>query len=158
MLEENTLASKTQHSKTIVNSPEKREWFDTIPGERMAIHVQSSAVGGNLAIMETVAVPGCGSPLHFHRESEIFHILEGTMTFMCGGEKREAGLGTTIVVPPGVHHAWANLSPSQVRMLVVVTPGGIENLFPQANGLSPLDLVELVESYGTRIVGPPILG
>ena len=158
MLEEDTLASKTHDSKTIVNSPEKREWFDTIPGERMAIHVQSSAVGGNLAIMETVAVPGCGSPLHFHRESEIFHILEGTMTFMCGGEKREAGLGTTIVVPPGVHHAWANLSPSQVRMLVVVTPGGIENLFPQANGLSPLDLVELVESYGTRIVGPPILG
>ncbi|EWY35947.1 hypothetical protein N825_32115 [Skermanella stibiiresistens SB22] len=144
--------------KTIVNSPEKREWFDTIPGERMAIHVQSSAVGGNLTIMETVAVPGCGSPLHFHRESEIFHILEGTMTFVCGGERREAGLGSTIVVPPGVHHAWANLSQAPVRMLVMVTPGGIESLFPRANGLSPLELVELVESYGTRIVGPPILG
>jgi quercetin dioxygenase-like cupin family protein len=152
MLEESIHASRT-----IVNSPEKREWFDTIPGERMAIHVQSSAVGGNLAIMETVAVPGCGSPLHFHRESEIFHILEGTMTFMCGGEKREAGSGTTIVVPPGVHHAWANLSQSQVRMLVLVTPGGIENLFPRVSGMSPLELGELVESYGTRIVGPPIL-
>jgi quercetin dioxygenase-like cupin family protein len=152
MLEEDIHASKT-----IVNSPEIREWFDTIPGERMAIHVQSSAVGGNLAIMETVAVPGCGSPLHFHRESEIFHILEGTMTFIFGGEKREAGLGTTIVVPPGVHHAWANLSQSQVRMLVLFTPGGIENLFPRVSGTSPLELRELVESYGTRIVGPPIL-
>jgi quercetin dioxygenase-like cupin family protein len=158
MLEEDTLASKTHDSKMIANSPEKREWFDTIPGERIAIHVQSSDVGGNLAIMETVAMPGCGPPLHFHWESEIFHILEGTMTFVCGGEKREAGLGTTIVVPPGAHHAWANLSQSQVRMLVLFTPGGIENLFSQANGLAPLELVELVESYGTRIVGPPILG
>ena len=99
MLEENILDSKTHDSKTIVNSPEKREWFDTIPGERMAIHVQSSDVGGNLAIMETVAVPGCSSPLHFHRESEIFHILEGDMLFRVAEREVSGGTGDTLLAP-----------------------------------------------------------
>ena len=38
-------------------------------------------MNGRYAIMENIAAPGTATPMHFHAEDEIFHVLEGTVTF-----------------------------------------------------------------------------
>lgn len=96
--------------------------------------------------------------MHYHREDEILQILEGVLTFSCGGRIFDAVAGTTIVVPAGAHHAWLNHAPSPVRMLVTFSPGGIEELFKRLYSTNPNDLDALATEYGTHIVGPGIRG
>ena len=124
----------------------------------MAILVPSGSVGGQLSVLEAIAAPCAFSPMHYHREDEIIQVLEGVLTFSCGGKVFDALAGTTIVVPAGAHHAWVNHAPSRVRTLVTFSPGGIEELFKQLHRTSPDELGTLAAEYGTHIVGPGICG
>lgn len=137
--------------------PADTEWFDAIPGERLAIRVSGNEVGGRFSIFESVAQPGTTTPQHFHREDELFHVLEGTLRFLLDGKTVDAPAGTTVVVPAGAHHAWRNRSDRPVRMLVIFTPGGVEALFRQVAGLAPAEIAALAASFGTQVVGPPII-
>lgn len=142
----------------IVSTPQQQDWFDVIPGERISIRVASSEVGGRFAILESVAGPGTATPMHTHREDEIFQILEGVVTFSCGGQIFDAVAGTTVVIPAGAHHAWKNRGGNDVRMVVLFAPGGIEPLFRQLAGRAPEEIGAAAAVYGTVIVGPPIEG
>jgi quercetin dioxygenase-like cupin family protein len=81
--------------------------------------------------MENIAAPGTATPMHFHAEDEIFHILEGTVTFSIDGDVFNASVGSIVVIPAGAQHAWRNRSNSPIRMLIFFSPGGVEEL-PQA--------------------------
>lgn len=142
--------------EAIVSRPLDRDWFGAIDGERMSIVVHSSKVGGRFSMLESLAAAGTASPMHYHQEDEIFHILEGVMTFSCGGEVFEVPAGTTVVIPAGAPHAWRNRTASPVRMTAVFVPGGIEDLFTRLDGLSAEAIVALAADYGTHVVGSPI--
>lgn len=141
----------------VVSRTDEGGWFNALPGESLKIRVPSEAVAGRYTILETVFEPEFGPPLHYHREDEIFEVIEGTVTFQLGGERLEAGPGTIIAIPAGVHHAWRNFTGKPARMLATFTPGGIETLFMQAADLSPEAFVALAASYGSVVVGPPIV-
>lgn len=134
----------------------REEWFATIPGEVVRIRVPSTSVAGQYSIIEGLALPMAGTPLHTHREDEVFHILEGVLTFDVGGERFEARPGMLVVVPRGMPHAWRNFGDKPARSMVVFTPGGIETLFPQIANLSPAQVAELAARYGSAVVGPQI--
>ena len=70
-----------EHSAAIVSHHDSIKWFEAIPGEQLCIRVHGTQVNGRYAIMENIAAPGTATPMHFHAEDEIFHILEGTVTF-----------------------------------------------------------------------------
>jgi mannose-6-phosphate isomerase-like protein (cupin superfamily) len=142
----------------VVSRTDKDGWFNAIPGETLKIRIPGSATGGAYAILESVVEPGYGPPLHFHREDEIFEVLEGVMTFQVVDGRFEASPGTIVSVPAGVHHAWFNFGSAPVRMIVTFAPGGIEALFPQLGGMAPADIAKLAERYGTVIVGAPLGG
>jgi hypothetical protein len=64
------------------------EWFDTMPGERMALRVHSREVGGAFTIVEARVAPLSGPPVHLHRDrEEIFEVLNGEFRFRCAGEE-----------------------------------------------------------------------
>lgn len=132
------------------------DWVATIPGECVRVRVPGTSVGGQYSIVESLALPMTGTPLHTHREDEVFHILEGTLTFDVAGERFEAGPGMLVVAPRGVPHAWRNFGDKPTRSMVVFTPGGIETLFPQLANLPPPQVAELAARYGSVVVGPPI--
>ena len=113
-------------------------------------------VNGRYAIMENIAAPGTATPKHFHAEDEIFHILEGTVTFSVDGDVFNASAGSVVVIPAGAHHAWRNRSNSPIRMSTFFSPGGVEELYPKLVGLSLEELSTVVEPFGSGIVGPPI--
>ena len=46
-------------------------------GLMLRVRVPPHTTGGALTSIETVNAPGFGPPLHRHRETEVFYVLEG---------------------------------------------------------------------------------
>ena len=145
-----------EHSAAIVSHHDSIKWFEAIPGEQLCIRVHGTQVNGRYAIMENIAAPGTATPMHFHAEDEIFHVLEGTVTLSIDGDVFNASVGSIVVIPAGAHHAWRNRSNAPIRMLTFFSPGGVEELYPKLVGLSLEELSIVVEPFGSGIVGPPI--
>lgn len=65
----------------------------------------------------SVIEPGAGAPLHVHRDvDEIFILLEGTLDFRLGDERRPVEANHTIAIPAGIPHAFVAVGASPVRM------------------------------------------
>jgi mannose-6-phosphate isomerase-like protein (cupin superfamily) len=80
----------------------------------------------NLALI-TIQPHRDGPGLHAHAaEDDSFYILEGELTFTVDEAEIVAGVGTFVLVPPGVPHAFANRSDAVVRMVNVHAPAGFD--------------------------------
>jgi quercetin dioxygenase-like cupin family protein len=146
----------SEHRTPVVAHHGTIEWFEAIPGEQLCIRVHGSQVNGQYSMMENVAEPGTATPMHFHAEDEIFHVLEGTVAFSIDGDVFNASVGSVVVIPAGAHHAWRNRSNAPIRMFTFFSPGGVEDLYPRLAGLSLDEMISVVESFGSGIVGPPM--
>lgn len=63
-----------------------------------------------------------GPDRHVHlRHADCFHVLEGSLEFELGGGRATVGAGTSVVVPPGVPHAFGPAS-TRARYLNVHAP------------------------------------
>ncbi|CAM4514755.1 quercetin dioxygenase-like cupin family protein [Paenibacillus endophyticus] len=145
-------------SKPVVNYTKDLVWFDTMPGEQMAVRLHSNQVGGALSIVEARVPSLMGPPKHFHNErEETFEILEGTFRFQVGDEEFDATPGTSVLVPRGVPHAWANIGANMGRILFIFTPGGIEDFFPEIGRHSLEEIVKIASENDTVIIGPPMV-
>jgi quercetin dioxygenase-like cupin family protein len=142
--------------KVILSHGEEGDWFEVVPGERATIRIHSRQVGGRFSIVESRLSPNAGAPLHSHNEEEIFEILQGEVTFVCGDDRFEAAAGSVVVVPAGMPHLWANLSDVPAHMRATFIPGGFEKVLARASGLSPTELSQLALTFGTRVLGPPL--
>jgi mannose-6-phosphate isomerase-like protein (cupin superfamily) len=133
-------------------------WLQVTPGERFRICVLSAQTMGAYSVIEIVADPHNGVPLHIHdNEEEHFIVLEGTLDIAIGNRRWDAPAGTSATVSRGVPHAWCNPSDIPLRMLVVFSPGRIDGLFKEAAGLSDIEEVTAIATrYGTRLIGPPL--
>jgi len=111
-------------------------------------------------VIEIVADPGNGVPLHIHnKEDEHFIVVEGTLDIANGDRRWDAPAGTSITVRRGVPHAWCNPSDTPLRMLVIFSPGQIEGLFRATAGVDDVDKITAIAArYGTKLVGPPLQG
>ncbi|MDR6550357.1 cupin domain-containing protein [Paenibacillus qinlingensis] len=145
-------------SKPVVNYSKDLVWFDTMPGEQMAVRLHSNQVGGALSIVEARVPSLMGPPKHIHNErEETFEILDGTFRFQVGDEEFDATPGTSVLVPRGVPHAWANVGPNMGRILFIFTPGGIDGFFPEIGRHSLEEIVKIASENDTVIIGPPMV-
>ncbi len=95
-----------------------------------------SHTGGTYSAAHYTAQPGAGAPLHLHRnEVESFYILEGTMTFWLDKAKVLATANQCVTIPRLTRHAFANTDDTPTRMLVILTPAGLENYFAELSAL-----------------------
>src|SRR6476659_2208960 len=139
---------------------ERGEWLQVTPGERFKIRVSSAHTMGAYSVIEIVADPGNGVPLHIHsREDEHFIVVEGTLDIANGDRRWDAPAGTSVTVRRGVPHAWCNPSDTPLRMLVVFSPGQIDGLFRALAGVDDVDKITAIAArYGTKLVGPSLQG
>lgn len=106
-----------------------------------------------------------GPPRHWHKvTTEIFFVLEGTLTLTAGDETIHAGPGGYAYVPPGTVHGFSNQTDAPVRYFAIASPAGLEDYFAEMSELikdepswPPRDMskiVALMEKYDT--FAPPV--
>jgi quercetin dioxygenase-like cupin family protein len=125
--------------------------------------------GGKYALCEAIVPPGGGPPPHIHsREEEGFLILEGEITFTINGERVVAKPGTFANMPIGTPHSFKNESGQPAKMLILVAPAGLEQMFfsvgvlladGATTALPPTKvdidrLLALAPKYGVEILPP----
>src|SRR5580692_5581877 len=91
-------------------------------GLMLRVRVPPHTTGGALTAIETVNAPGYGPPLHRHRETEIFYVLEGRYLFEVDGFRFEARAGDVVTVPGGRAHAFINLGQAPARQFIQILP------------------------------------
>lgn len=119
-------------------------------GVETLVHLSGADTSGQLSLFELAGAAGCGVPLHVHeRETEVFHVLEGTVEFNVGGNSLTAAAGTTVLAPAGNAHSFC-MGAAGARLLVSVTPAGIEGMFAALADLppGPPDMARVVEICG----------
>jgi mannose-6-phosphate isomerase-like protein (cupin superfamily) len=108
---------------------------------RMKLDGQHTA--GRFALWEGVLPHGAAPPLHSHPQDETFYVLEGELTAWLvepelaedrsdppgwlGSRGRRCGVGAVVFAPGGCPHTF-RVESDTVRMLVLSTPAGIENM------------------------------
>lgn len=91
--------------------------------------VTAKETNGAFALAEVEVRAGCEPPPHAHTfEEESFYVLEGEADFLVDDQAHAARAGELVVLPRGHVHAFRVRS-ERVRMLLWVTPGGLEEAF-----------------------------
>jgi quercetin dioxygenase-like cupin family protein len=116
--------------------------------------------GGQLTVLEATQPPGGGPPWHTHsREDESFYVLAGAFEFDCGEHSVAGTPGSFVWLPRGTPHRY-RAGPEGGRLLLLFTPGGMENYFRDWAGLvergemSDTAMQELATSHGLQLHAP----
>lgn len=150
---------------SLPDAADKAFWWQ---GSLMTIRARAADTGGALGLVEGIFYQGFGPPLHIHHhEDEGMLVLDGEIRFRQGSEEFIAGPGTLVWVPREVPHAFKVTSPS-ARALVIVTPGGFEQMFveggvpardmpePPTQSYDPEAARALAAKFGFDVVGPQL--
>ncbi|MDX1615179.1 MAG: cupin domain-containing protein [Candidatus Promineifilaceae bacterium] len=126
----------------------------------MAFKVGHKQTAGGAAVHEWTLMPRkLAAPPHRHEhEDEIFHVLVGEATVMQDDEVATIGPGSYVVLPRGHFHTFWNSGDIPLRLLVIMTPGRLEEYFEQAGGLvrpgalpDMAALSRLMDQYGLTV-------
>ena len=134
-------------------------WF---LGTLVYVRASTADTDGAFALIEQLARPGFGPPLHVHHgEDELFFVVEGAARFRCGDREVSLLAGGSIFLPKGVPHAFRIEGSSPARLLQFTSPGGFdrfveevsipapEKVLPPA-GPPPAALLERVTALGEK--------
>jgi len=141
-----------------------------VVGDRYTIKCSGNDTSGAYALVEAIVPPGSGPPPHIHsREDEAFNVLEGELQFHADGLNFTATSGAWVTLARGSLHSFKNTGSKTTRMLIVVTPAGLEAFFLEI-GREAIDgetepvtptpediqkLLQIAPKYGIEIRMPP---
>jgi len=98
-------------------------WF----GGLALIKLAGKHTEGRFSLIEMLWPPKLEVPLHVHtREDELFHLLEGKISYRIGDSRFEAAPGHTIFAPRNIPHNFIVTSPEPARYLILYSPAGFE--------------------------------
>ena len=152
-------------SQTVVRQPGEGEAFWMLGG-LYELKVAAAESDGAMTIMEMTLPAGMGPPPHTHPGAETVYVLEGRIRYHIDGETHEGVAGSMFHIPADTLE---NFEPvEQTRVLVVYSPGGVEDFFAEAGEKAerrelppaptgPPDVERLTaigEKYGMRISPP----
>ena len=101
-----------------------------IAGDINSILASKDDTNGTYSVVEAKVFPTGGPIPHIQtREHEGFYILEGEITFTVDEKEIIAKPGTFVNVPPNVTHSFKNQTNQLAKILIILAPGGLENLF-----------------------------
>jgi len=119
--------------------------------------IDSEDSGGGFSLVEhTLAPHVLAAPLHRHtREDEYSFVLEGRLGALLGDDEVFADAGTLVFKPRGQWHTFWNAGDKPVRLLEIIAPGGLEQLFRKlgepGGEYDPETLPALAASYGCEV-------
>ena len=99
-------------------------------GDLVTLKVTGRESGGALCVFEELVQPQAGPPPHIHlKEDETFAVIEGTFSLMYGDQTVTATPGAVVYIPKGTLHAFKNVGDKPGRLLVSISPAGLEKCF-----------------------------
>ena len=99
-------------------------------GDLYTFKVTGKQTNGAFTVVDQVIQPQSGPPPHIHhREDEAFYVLAGRFSFLCGDKQSIFEAGSFVYVPKGTLHTFKNIDAQQGRLLVTITPAGLEDFF-----------------------------
>jgi mannose-6-phosphate isomerase-like protein (cupin superfamily) len=119
--------------------------------------VESADSDGLVAVVEYVLGPrALAAPVHRHsREDEYSVVLQGQLGVFQEGKEVVAAPGDIVFKPRGYWHTFWNAGDEQLRVLEVIAPGGIEELFRKlaepGGEYDPETLPALAAQYGGEV-------
>ena len=112
---------------------------------------------GRFALLEHRLAPrALAAPLHLHtREDEWSFVLEGTVGVISDGEEIIVPQGELLFKPRGQWHTFWNPADEPARVLELISPAGIEELFRRLDLspelMEPETLSRLADEWGARV-------
>ena len=103
----------------------------------LTVKVSGQREHADFAFVENV-VPGhwSGRGPHFHRRhEELFYVVEGELEFLLDAETIEAPAGTFVGAPPGVVHAFRNVTGAPARWVGTIAPHDFERYFAELSAI-----------------------
>ena len=119
--------------------------------------IDGADTGGRLAVVEHTLPPHVlAGPLHHHtREDEYSYVLEGRLGALLGDQEVFAGPGDLVFKPRGQWHTFWNPGDVPTRVVELITPAGLEDLFRElgtpGGEFAPASLPALVARYGCKV-------
>ncbi|HSJ44811.1 MAG TPA: cupin domain-containing protein [Euzebyales bacterium] len=119
--------------------------------------IDSTDTGGRLSVVEHSLPPHVlAGPLHYHsREDEYSYVLEGRMGALLGDQEVYAEAGDLVFKPRGQWHTFWNPGDTPTRILELITPAGLEDLFRELGApgveMDPASLPALAARYGCEV-------
>jgi len=101
-------------------------------GEFYAIKTTAEQTGGAYSVTEIESFPGNGPPPHIHhKEDECFYVVEGAFTVIVGARAFDVADGDYIRIAKGTPHTYKNVGAIPGKILVILSPGGFEQLWAE---------------------------
>lgn len=118
----------TMDKPILLNHGEGNSYW--VLGDLYTFKVTGKETGGAFTIIDQVIQPQGGPPPHIHkREDEAFYIHEGTFSFLCGEKEAVFETGSFLYIPKGTLHTFKNIGQQPAKLMVVITPAGLEDFF-----------------------------
>jgi mannose-6-phosphate isomerase-like protein (cupin superfamily) len=121
----NQAANQAPKPSVLVRRAADAEALEADPTSVITLLADAEETGGKLTSNLTHFEPGnAGAPPHHHtRGAELFYVLAGSLQMLLGDEVTVFGTGDLVVVPPGLHHAFAPAPGASADVLIVFAPG-----------------------------------
>jgi len=147
--------NKTASESLRRRATDDTQWLRTRPGEQCLIRESSEDTNGLYAVLEIVSSPGDGTPLHLHaNEDEHFLVVQGTARIAYGDKIFDLHAGDVASLRRGIPHAWGNRTKADLRLVILVSPGGCEEALRILAGNKDVDLRALGERFHITPLGP----
>lgn len=122
-------------------------------GEPVEVLIPGEMTRGLSATITQTSPPGGGPPPHSHtNEDETFYVVEGQYELLLDGKWVKASPGDAFHTQRGSVHTFRNAGTTTGKMLVFITPAGLEKYLEELSAFSiPNDMpaiLALSERYG----------
>jgi quercetin dioxygenase-like cupin family protein len=125
-------------------------------GACVSIKANSDQTGEAFNLFEVFCPLDFMTPLHIHYTEDVaIYVLEGTLTFFWGNEKKEAVPGSYFYQPRGTPHGFRVESGAPARILYMTVPAGFDRFILEPR-LQTADSESEVDAarYKIEILGP----
>jgi len=125
-------------------------------GASVSIKANSEQTGGVFNLFDVSCPPDYVTPLHIHYAEDVaIYVLEGSLTFYWGNEKKEAMADSYIFQPRGIPHGFRVDNNTPARILYMTLPAGFDRFILEYKKVAPSsDREEDAARYKIEILGP----
>ncbi|KTG08543.1 hypothetical protein AUR64_17865 [Haloprofundus marisrubri] len=160
--------TKASHPQPWMKGPRDGEPYWSLGGLTV-LRATDENTGGSFSMIEEWIPAGSSPPRHLHRhDDEMFHVLDGAVTFEVGDEQFTATAGSTVYAPHGVAHTY--FTHEEIHWLMFVHEPGLERLWAsvgrpaeswEISDDSEVDeqmerVFEQLDRYEIELVGDPL--